>query len=65
MLVRDGRRLGRITEGQEFEWRCVAVGDRELGVATRKSQMAGNQEVPRIQQGWHQLKYPTNEIESL
>ena len=41
----------RSTEGQEFESRCVAVGDGELGVATRKSQMPGTQEVPRTQQG--------------
>jgi hypothetical protein len=39
-------RYGRSIEGQEFECRCVAVGERELGVATRKSQ-----EVPRTQQG--------------
>ena len=39
--IRYGRRQGRNTEGQEIEWRCVAVGDGELGVATRKSQMPG------------------------
>ena len=30
---------------------CVAVGKGKLGVATRKSQMSGTQEVPRVQQG--------------
>jgi hypothetical protein len=28
-------------EGQEIEQRCVALGDGELGVATRKSQILG------------------------
>ena len=27
----DGRKQGRSTEGQEIKWRCVAVGDGELG----------------------------------
>jgi hypothetical protein len=35
------------TKGQEIEQRCVTVGDGELGVATRKSQMPGKQEVTR------------------
>ena len=35
-----------ITEGQEFEQRCVAIGDGELGVATRKSQMLGKKDTP-------------------
>jgi hypothetical protein len=40
--IRCGRKqLGKSTEGQEIEWRYVAVGDGELGVATRKSQMPG------------------------
>ena len=30
--------------GQEIEQRCVATRDGELFVATRKSQMPGNQE---------------------
>ena len=34
-------------KGQEIEQRCVATRDRELFVATRKSQMPGNQEHPR------------------
>ena len=34
-------KMGRRTEGQEIEWRSVAMGDGELGVATRKSQMLG------------------------
>jgi hypothetical protein len=38
--VRCGRRWGRTTEGEEFEWRCVAEGDGELGgVVIRKSQI--------------------------
>ena len=38
------RRWGRSTETQEFERSCVAVGEGELGIATRKSQMLGTQE---------------------
>jgi hypothetical protein len=41
----------RSSEGQGIEWNCVAVGDGELGVASRKSQMPGKQEVPRSQGG--------------
>jgi hypothetical protein len=37
--VRCGMRLGRCTTDQEIEQRCVSVGDWELGVATRKSQI--------------------------
>jgi hypothetical protein len=48
-----GRDGGRSTEGQEIEWRCVAVRDGELVVATKKFQMPGTQEVPRTQQGLH------------
>ena len=46
-----GDRERRYTEDQEIEQRCVAMGDGELGVATRKSQMPGKQEAPRTQQG--------------
>jgi hypothetical protein len=46
-----GRRQGRSTEGQEIELMFVAVRDGELGVATRKSQMSGEQEVSRTQWG--------------
>ena len=49
--IRYGRRWRRCTEGQEIEQRCVAMGDGELGVATRKSQMPGKQEPPRTPQG--------------
>ena len=42
--IRYGRRC---MEGQEFEQRYVAIGDGELGAATRKSQMPGEQEPPR------------------
>lgn len=38
-----GNRDDIYTEGQEFEQRCVAMGD---GVATSKSQMSGKQEAP-------------------
>jgi len=41
----------RSTDAQEIEQRCAAIGDKELGVATRKFQMPGKQEVPRTQQG--------------
>ena len=47
--IRCGRRWGKCTECEEIEQRCVAIGDGELGVATRKSQMPEKQEVPRIQ----------------
>jgi hypothetical protein len=33
--IRYGRRWRRCTEGQKIEQSCVAMGDRELGVATR------------------------------
>jgi len=33
--------MEEITEGQEIEQRCVAMGDGELWVVTRKSQMPG------------------------
>ena len=36
-------------DGHKFESRCVAVGEEELVVATRKSQIPGNVEVPRTQ----------------
>jgi hypothetical protein len=54
---KDGQRqvweeMGRRTKGQKIEWSCVAVGDEELGVATRQSQMPWKQEVPRTQQEW-------------
>jgi hypothetical protein len=44
---------GRSKEGQEIEQRCVAMGDGELGLATRKSQTPRKQEAPRTQWGWH------------
>jgi hypothetical protein len=37
----------RCTEGQEIEQRCIAIGDGELAIATRKSQMPGKQAAPR------------------
>jgi hypothetical protein len=46
--IRNGRRC---TEGQEIEQRCVAVGDGELEVATRKFQMPEKQEPPRTPMG--------------
>jgi hypothetical protein len=51
--IRYRRRWWRCTEGQEIEQRCVAMGNGELGVATRKSQMPGKQEPPRTPWGWH------------
>ena len=59
------RRGGRENEGQNRVWeemeemyrgsengkRCVAVGNGELQVATRKSQMPGKQEPPRTPWG--------------
>jgi hypothetical protein len=44
--IRFGRRW-RCAEGQEIEQKYVTMGDRELGVATRKSPMPGKQEPPR------------------
>ena len=44
---------GEVKSGQEFEQRCLAVGEEELGVATRKSKTSGTQEIPRTQQGGH------------
>jgi hypothetical protein len=48
-----GRREASVTgggrgdiEGQEIEQRCVAMGDGELGLAIRKSQMPRKQEPP-------------------
>ena len=49
--IRYGRRWRRCTEGQEIEQSYVAVGDRELGVANRKSQIPGKQEPPRTPWG--------------
>ena len=54
---KEGEKRGRIrywrrcTEDQEIEKRCIAMGDGELGVATRKFQMPGKQEAPRTQWG--------------
>jgi hypothetical protein len=46
-----GRKWRRCTEGQKIEQRCIAMGDGDLGVAIRKSQMQGKQECPRTPQG--------------
>ena len=40
-------------DGGDFQRKCVAVGEGELGIATRKFQMPGTQEVPRTQQRGH------------
>ena len=48
--TRCRRRQGSCTECEEIEQRCVAMGDGELWVATRKSQMPRKQETPRTQQ---------------
>ena len=44
-------RWRRCTEGQGIEQRSVAMGDAEVEVATRKSQMPGKQEPPRTPWG--------------
>jgi hypothetical protein len=49
--IRYERRWKRCTEGQEIEQRCVAMGNGELEVVTRKSQMPGKQEPPRTPWG--------------
>jgi hypothetical protein len=41
--------MGWYTEGHEYEQRCIIIGDVELEVATKKSQMQGKQEAPRTQ----------------
>jgi hypothetical protein len=43
-------KTGRSKEGQQIERRSIAVGDGELRVAIRKSQMPETQEFPRTQQ---------------
>ena len=58
-------RWRRCTEGQGIEQRSVAMGDAEVEVATRKSQMPGKQEPPRTPWGWCQLKYPAKGRENL
>jgi hypothetical protein len=63
--IRYERRQGWYTEGQEFEQRCVAMGDRELEEATSKSQMPGKPETPTNQQGWDKLKFPSKGRENL
>ena len=46
-----GSGVGRCTEDQKIEQRCVAMGDWELVLATRKYQMARKQEAPITPQG--------------
>jgi hypothetical protein len=48
--IRHGVRRKRCTEDQEIEQRCVAMGDGELGIAPRNSQMPGKQEPLRTLQ---------------
>jgi len=43
---------GEIQRVRNLEVGC-AVGEEEQGIATRKSQIPGTQEVPRIRQGRH------------
>jgi hypothetical protein len=40
---------------------CIAVEEEKQGIAIRKSQMPGTQDVPRTQQKGHYLKYLTND----
>jgi hypothetical protein len=56
---RFGRRWGRNKDHKEFDSRCVVVGEGYLGVATRKSQMPGTQEIHRTQERGLYAKYPT------
>jgi hypothetical protein len=42
---------GEYSDDQETEYRCVAVRDGEMGIATRKSQVPGKQEIPKTQRG--------------
>lgn len=49
--IRCKRRQGRCTKGQEIEQSGVALGDKELGVANRKSQTPGKQAPSRTQWG--------------
>ena len=50
---------GEAGRSPEIEQRCVMVGDGELGIATRKFQTPGKQEVPRTQQEWHEPNSPS------
>ena len=45
--IRYERRWRRCTQVHKIEQRYVVMGDGELRVATRKSQMSGKQEPPR------------------
>lgn len=45
--ISSGRRQGRSIENQEIDQRYFAVGNRELGVVSRKSQMPGKHEAAR------------------
>ena len=44
-------RCGRSTEGHKMENRCVAVWGRALGLASRKTQTPGTQELHKTQLG--------------
>ena len=46
--IRYVQRPGRCAEGEAIKQKCVEMGDGELGVATRKSQMPEKQDPPRI-----------------
>jgi len=47
--IRCEKRQGRSTEGREIEQKYVPMGDGKPGIATRKSQMPGKQEVLKTQ----------------
>jgi hypothetical protein len=52
----------RCTEGQEIEWRCVAMGDGEMKGAKRKVPDTRN---ARGSQDPTRMKYPTKGRENL
>jgi hypothetical protein len=49
--IKNGKRWRRYTVGQEIYQRCIAIGDGELRLPTRESQMPGKQETTSIPQG--------------
>jgi hypothetical protein len=51
--------------GSEIEQRCVVIGDGELGVPTRISQMPGKQEPPKTPQGMTLAEIPQKGRENL
>ena len=50
-VINKNRRQWRYTESQDIEQRRVAMGDGELWVATKRSQMPGKEEPSKIPWG--------------